>query len=99
MVFTLAIKRPKSQHFHGAIRMGFYELILKVNKLIDVGERKVVLAARDYGRGKPRFIINLPTTRNDLWQFLWENKVTIKVYIEIPENELEKALSRKQSKS
>ena len=79
--------------------MAFYEFILKVNKLIDVGERKVVLAARDYGRGKPRFIINLPTTRNDLWQFLWENKVTIKVYIEIPENELEKALSRKQSKS
>jgi len=79
--------------------VAFYEFILKVNKLIDVGERKVVLAARDYGRGKPRFIINLPTTRNDLWQFLWENKVTIKVYIEIPENELEKALSRKQSKS
>jgi len=79
--------------------VAFYEFILKVNKLIDVGERKVVLAARDYGRGKPRFIINLPTTRNDLWQFLWENKVTIKVYIEIPENELEKALLRKQSKS
>jgi len=79
--------------------VAFYEFILKVNKLIDVGERKVVLAARDYGRGKPRFIINLPTTRNDLWQFLWENKVTIKVYIEIPENELEKAFSRKQSKS
>ncbi len=74
-----------------------YELILKVNKLIDVGERKVVLATRDYGRGKPRFIINLPTTRNDLWQFLWENKITIKVYIEIPEKELEKTLKLKQS--
>ena len=60
-------------------------LIIKKGGLIDVGERKVVMAAKDYGRGKPRFIINLPTTRNDLWEYLWRNKISIKVFIEIPE--------------
>ena len=59
--------------------------MLKSSKIIDVGERKVVIATKDYGRGKPRFIINLPTTRNDLWEYLWRNKISIKVFIEIPE--------------
>jgi len=75
------------------------ELIVKSNRFIDVGERKVVIATRDYGRGKPRFIINLPTTRNDLWQFLWENKITVKVYIEIPEEELERILKHRSGES
>jgi hypothetical protein len=61
-----------------------YELVLKTNRIIDVGERNVVMAAKDYGRGKPRFIINLPTTRNDLWEYLWRNKITVKVFIEVP---------------
>jgi len=65
-----------------------YEMVLKTNRVIDVGERSIVLATKDYGRGKPRFIINLPTTRNDLWQYLWERKVTVKVFIEIPEESL-----------
>jgi hypothetical protein len=47
-----------------------------------------VIATKDYGRGKPRFIINLPTTRNDLWQYLWKNKITVKVFIELPEETL-----------
>jgi len=67
-----------------------YEIMLRTNKIIDVGERNVVMATRDYGRGKPRFVINLPTTRNDLWQYLWERKVTVKVFIEIPEEVLRK---------
>jgi len=61
-----------------------YELVLKTNRIIDVGERNVVMATKDYGRGKPRFIINLPTTRNDLWKYLWKNKIAVKVFIEIP---------------
>jgi len=61
-----------------------YELVLKTNRVIDVGERNIVMATKDYGRGKPRFIINLPTTRNDLWEYLWRNKITVKVFIEIP---------------
>jgi hypothetical protein len=65
-----------------------YEMVLKTNRVIDVGERSIVLATKDYGRGKARFIINLPTTRNDLWRYLWERKVTVKVFIEIPEESL-----------
>jgi hypothetical protein len=61
-----------------------YELVLKKSKVIDVGERNIVMATRDYGRGKPRFVINLPTTRNDLWEYLWRNRITVKVFIEIP---------------
>jgi hypothetical protein len=63
---------------------GVYELVLKRGGLIDVGERRVVIATRDYGRGKPRFVINLPTTRNDIWEYLWRNKIAVKVFIEIP---------------
>ena len=61
-----------------------YEFVLKNNRVIDVGERNVVMAVKDYGRGKPRFIINLPTTRDDLWMYLWERKIPVKVFIEIP---------------
>jgi len=61
-----------------------YELVLRNNRIIDVGERNIVMATKDYGRGKPRFVINLPTTRDDLWQYLWKNRVKVKVFIEIP---------------
>jgi len=54
--------------------------------VIDVGERFVVMATKNYRRGKPRFIINLPTTRNVLWIYLWEKKVPVKVFIELPES-------------
>jgi hypothetical protein len=67
-----------------------YELVLRTSRVIDVGERKIVMATKDYGRGKPRFVINLPTTRNDIWEYLWRNKITVKVFIEIPEEALER---------
>jgi len=67
-----------------------YKLMIESNRIIDVGERNVVMATKDYGRGKPRFILNLPTTRNDLWELLWRYKVPIKVFIEIPEDALKK---------
>ena len=63
-----------------------YELLVKTSRFIDIGERNIVIATKDYGRGKPRFIINLPTTRNDLWIYLWENKIPVKVFIELPED-------------
>jgi hypothetical protein len=69
--------------------------MLKTSRVIDVGERKVVMATKDYGRGKPRFVINLPTTRNDVWEYLWRNKIAVKVFIEIPSE----SLSRQQEKS
>jgi hypothetical protein len=61
-----------------------YELMLRSSRVVDVGERNIVMATKDYGRGKPRFIINLPTTRNDLWKYLWERRISVKVFIEIP---------------
>jgi len=67
-----------------------YELILRTNRIIDIGERHIVMATKDYGRGKPRFLIYLPTERNDLWQLLWERRVKVKVFIEIPEDVLKK---------
>jgi hypothetical protein len=74
----------------------FYELVVKTNKFIDIGERNIVMVTRDYGRGKPRFSINLPIERNDLWQWLWERRIKVKVFIEIPAEELKK-LSEEES--
>jgi len=71
-----------------------YEFVLKTSRVIDVGERNVVMATKDYGRGKPRFVINLPTTRNDLWVYLWERKIPVKVFIEIPSEGLNRGESR-----
>jgi hypothetical protein len=68
--------------------------MLKTSKVIDVGERNIVMATKDYGKGKPRFVINLPTTRNDLWQYLWERKIAVKVFMEIPEEALKIKSSR-----
>ena len=65
-----------------------YEFVLKTSRVIDVGERNIVMATKDYGRGKPRFVINLPTTRNDIWIYLWEKKIPVKVFIEIPSEAL-----------
>jgi hypothetical protein len=57
--------------------------LVRSGRLIDVGERSIVRASIDYGPGKPRFVINLPTTRNDLWGYLWKQRIKVKVYIEI----------------
>jgi len=62
-----------------------YQEVLKHSRILDIGVRRVVRVARNYRDGKPRFAINLPTTRNDLWAILWENKVPIKLFIEIPQ--------------
>jgi hypothetical protein len=67
-----------------------YELILKTNRIVDIGERRIVMATKDCGKGKPRFLIYLPMERNDLWQLLWEKRVKVKVFIEIPEEGLRK---------
>jgi len=63
-----------------------YHLLITSAGVIDVGERRIVRTARDYGSGKPRFVINLPTTRNEIWIYLWENKIPVKVFIELPED-------------
>jgi hypothetical protein len=66
--------------------ISMYEYMLKTSRVLDIGERYIVMATKDYGRGKPRFVINLPTTRNDLWIYLWQRKVPVKVFIELPED-------------
>ncbi|MCC6014722.1 MAG: hypothetical protein LM564_03345 [Desulfurococcaceae archaeon] len=76
-----------------------YELVLRSSRVIDVGERNIVMATKDYGRGKPRFIINLPTTRNDLWQYLWERKIPVKVFIEIPSEGLNRGGSGEEKEA
>jgi hypothetical protein len=58
--------------------------LVRSGKLIDVGERSIVRATINYGTGKPRFVINLPTTRNDLWEYIWRRRIKVKVYIELP---------------
>jgi hypothetical protein len=70
--------------------------MLRVNRLVDVGERQIVMATRNYKKGRPRFIITLPISRNDLWQYLWERRVPVKVFIEIPEEAVEGDVSRKR---
>ena len=76
-----------------------YKLVVESNRFIDVGERRIVIATKDYGRGKPRFIINLPTTRNDLWQYLWERRIPVKVFIEIPSEDLSRGEGKQQEKN
>lgn len=46
-----------------------YDLVL-AGRIIDVGERFITRTTRNYRSGKPRFIINLPTHRNNLWELL-----------------------------
>jgi len=73
-----------------------YKLVLQANRFVDVGERRIVMATRNYKRGKPRFILTLPISRNDLWQYLWERKITVKVFIEIPEGAVEEDVGEKK---
>jgi hypothetical protein len=58
--------------------------LVRSGRLIDVGERSIVRVAIDYGTGKPRFAINLPTIRNDLWEYLWRRRIKVKIYLEVP---------------
>lgn len=76
-----------------------YELVIKSSRVIDVGERYIVMATKDYGRGKPRFVINLPTTRNDLWYWIWERKIPVKIFIEIPIEALTNEARKREAES
>jgi len=61
-----------------------YELVLE-GAVIDVGLRSIVRTAKNY-KGRARFAINLPLIRNDLWNLLWERRIPVKVFIELPED-------------
>jgi len=60
------------------------------NRLIDVGEVKVSRATLTGVRGKPRFFIHLPMARNYIWEHLNKTGLKVRVYIELPQELLEK---------
>ena len=61
-----------------------YIEVIRRSRVIDVGERRISRVVREF-RGRSRFVIYLPTTRNGVWEILWSRRVPIKVFIEIPE--------------
>jgi hypothetical protein len=67
-----------------------HAMLLKAGEVIDIGLRSITLTTKDYGRGKPRFAIYLPTDRSDVWQMLWEKGAKVRVILVVPEEELKK---------
>lgn len=58
------------------------ELVLK-GKLVDCGELSISRSTPNKARGKARYLIYLPVSRNYLWELLWKNKGKVRVFIEI----------------
>lgn len=56
-----------------------------LGKVIDVGEVRVSRTTPDKARGKPRYVIYLPTQRNYLWEELWRGRVRVILYMEVVE--------------
>jgi hypothetical protein len=61
-----------------------YVEVIKKARVLDLGIKRIARTVRDY-KGQARFVIYLPITRNEVWSFLWERKIPVKVFIEIPE--------------
>jgi hypothetical protein len=61
-----------------------YIEVIKRSKVLDLGLKRISRTVRNY-KGQPRFVIYLPITRNYIWGFLWERKIPVKVFLEIPE--------------
>jgi hypothetical protein len=57
--------------------------------LVDVGEVQITRATASSRSGE-RYLIYLPMNRNYLWRLLHDMHVKIRVYLEIPEDVLEK---------
>jgi hypothetical protein len=64
--------------------------VLKTD-LIDVGEVRISRATPNGVRGRPRFYIHLPMSRNYIWDHLNKTGLKVRVYIELPQELLEKA--------
>jgi hypothetical protein len=58
-------------------------------RLIDVGEIHITRTTLGKKQGE-RYLIYLPTNRNYVWKLLHDLGVKVRVYIEIPEDVLEK---------
>jgi hypothetical protein len=69
--------------------------VIKRSRILDLGVRKISRTVRDY-KGQSRYVIYLPTPRNGLWKILWERKIPVKIFIEIPEDAIEKSYKKGQ---
>jgi len=58
-------------------------------RLIDAGEIHITRTTLGKKQGE-RYLIYLPTNRNYVWKLLHDLNVKIRVYLEIPEDVLEK---------
>ena len=67
-----------------------YVEMLRKARVIDVGERRISRTVREY-RGRSRFVIYLPVTRNDVWRILWEKRILVKVFLELPEEAIKES--------
>ena len=61
--------------------------LLGSSRIIDVGEVRIARLTQERGG---RYVIYLPTTRSYLWKALHDLGVKVRVYIEVPEEELKK---------
>mgnify|MGYP000562431646 CR=1 FL=1 len=61
-----------------------YFEMLRGARIIDIGERKISRTVKEY-RGRSRYVIYLPVTRNEIWKILWERRIPVKVFLELPE--------------
>jgi len=67
-----------------------YLKMLKGARIIDIGERKISRTVKEY-KGRSRFVIYLPVGRNDIWRILWEERIPVKVFLELPEATIKKS--------
>jgi len=56
------------------------------SRLIDLGEVRVTRASLNAVRGKPRYLIYLPVSRNYVWKALNEAGVKIRLFAELPQD-------------
>jgi len=59
------------------------ELIGRSVRVVYVGGRRLVRT--QYGRGRYRYVVNLPIGMNELWDEVWRRRLKVNVYIEIQE--------------
>jgi len=65
-------------------------LELLKNRIVDVGEVKIARSTLTGVKGKSRYLIYLPMSRNYLWRALHESDERVRLYIEVPEDAVAK---------
>jgi len=57
------------------------KVVLENPRIVFAGDRFITRMTTH----EERYLIYLPTSHNDLWRVIWEGKVKVKVFIEVPE--------------